>query len=72
MGWRKVIQGTRLRVSSTEQAANATREGKMSQGLGVASERTLPEYLRGWAEASHHPQPKQEIKRPLKFLADLH
>lgn len=43
----------------------------MAQGLGVASERTLPEYLRGWAESSPHPQLEHEIKRPLKFLAGL-
>lgn len=43
----------------------------MALGLGVASERALPEHLRGWAEASPHPQLEQEIKRPLKFLAGL-
>lgn len=62
-----VAQRPELRVSSTKSAVEAVREDKMPQGHCVASERTLPKYLMGYAKASLHPQPEQEIKRPLAF-----
>lgn len=69
LGWRKVTQGTELRVGSTELASEATREDKMAQGLCVALERSLPKSLRRWADASSHPQQEWELKRHLKSLA---
>lgn len=62
-----VTQRPGLRVSSTKVVAEAIREDEVTQRHRVASERTLPKYLMGYAKASLHPQPEQEIKRPLAF-----